>query len=296
MIEREMEDLIASYPDDFFPERGFELRGRQKSFAGVGRFDLLFEDRFKTKILMELKAVPAKYEVATQLAKYKDELRNRGENHIVMWLVAPQVTSSVREFLDRIGIEYSEIHEAEFRRVAERHGLPIASEGMRQDLRDSESVLNSTVVLESNQRTIQTRTQVDTGSRVISHSPLRWKAYGYDLALANFQAFERLSFIPLVDAFHRAVPSKRNATLINDLNTWAANPSYSRWRQNSNASLLRWVTTSSYKSAVPHAMAIWKYLFGEPVPTWYVWDQSKRSYAFDQDDWRVWFESLNQNR
>ena len=59
--------------------RGFELKGRQQSFAEVGRFDLMFEDHFKTKILMELKAVTAKYEVATQLAKYKDELIARGE-------------------------------------------------------------------------------------------------------------------------------------------------------------------------------------------------------------------------
>ncbi len=128
MLEKHMEALIADYPDDFFPGKGFELRGRQKSFAAVGRFDLLFEDRYKTQILMELKAVPAKYDVATQLAKYKDELRSRGENHILMWLVAPQVSNSVREFLDRIGIEYSEIHEGEFQRVAERHGVPIGGE------------------------------------------------------------------------------------------------------------------------------------------------------------------------
>ena len=36
---------------------------------------------FKTKILMRLKAVTAKYEVATQLARYKDELNARREAH-----------------------------------------------------------------------------------------------------------------------------------------------------------------------------------------------------------------------
>ena len=58
MRESQMEDLIASYPDEFFPGKGFELKGRQGSFAGVGRFDLLFVDRYRTNILMELKAVP----------------------------------------------------------------------------------------------------------------------------------------------------------------------------------------------------------------------------------------------
>ena len=125
LLERQMEELIAANPDDFFPGRGFVLRDRQKSFAGVGRFDLLFVDRYSTTILMELKAVPARYENASQLAKYKDALEAKGERDIMMWLVAPDIPRSVREFLDRIGIEYSEIHEAEFRRVAARHGVEI---------------------------------------------------------------------------------------------------------------------------------------------------------------------------
>ena len=110
MIERDMEDLIAAYPADFFADHKLTLKGRQKSFAGVGRFDLLFEDRFQANILMELKARPAKYEDASQVAKYREELERQGEMNILMWLVAPQIPPSVREFLDRFGIEYSEIH------------------------------------------------------------------------------------------------------------------------------------------------------------------------------------------
>jgi len=152
--------VIASYPQDFFPDKGFELRGRPGIFAGIGRYDLLFQDRFKTMILMELKAVTAKYEVATQLAKYKDELRNRGENHVLMWLVAPQVPHSVREFLDRIGIEYSEIHEVEFRRVAALHGISIASEQRTEVRSDVQSTPSTPPTRESVRRTT-TGTQND---------------------------------------------------------------------------------------------------------------------------------------
>ena len=141
MLERDMEDLIAKHPDDFFPGRGFELLGRQRSFTGVGRFDLLFKDRFETRILMELKAVSAKYEVATQLAKYKDELKARGENDVLMWLVAPQIPNSVRESLDRIGIEYSEIHLAEFGRVADRHGAGVPLRAPKESVTSSASSL-----------------------------------------------------------------------------------------------------------------------------------------------------------
>lgn len=128
MLESIMEDLIAKYPTDFFPRKIFTLVGRQGSFSGVGRFDLLFKDEHQTNILMELKARPAKYEDASQLAKYNDALKEQGKRDIIMWLVATVIPSSVREFLDRIGIEYTEIHESEYRAIALRNNVIIESE------------------------------------------------------------------------------------------------------------------------------------------------------------------------
>lgn len=128
MLEKEMEDLIANYPNDFFSRKQLKLVGRQRTFPGVGRFDLMFKDEFDSNILMELKARPAKYKDADQLAKYWNALVQQGQQDVIMWLVAPSIPFSVRNFLDRIGIEYTEIHEAEFRRVAERHDYSFASE------------------------------------------------------------------------------------------------------------------------------------------------------------------------
>jgi hypothetical protein len=123
-----MEDLIAEFPNEFLQGHNLVLKGRQRSFAGVGRFDLLFLDSYQTNVLMELKARTAKYEDATQLAKYKEALEQLREGKILMWLVATQIPNSVREFMDRIGIEYSEIHEAQFKRVAGRHGIELSEE------------------------------------------------------------------------------------------------------------------------------------------------------------------------
>jgi hypothetical protein len=128
MNEREMEDLIAAHVEEFFPRRLFVLKGRQGTFAGVGRFDLLFEDQFQNNILMELKAVPAKLEVAEQLVKYKQALEGTGKQNVIMWLVAPLVPKHVADFLDRFGVEHTEIHEAEFRQIAGRHNYSFASE------------------------------------------------------------------------------------------------------------------------------------------------------------------------
>src|SRR5258708_13612249 len=56
MIEREMEDLIATHAEEFFPRHVLVLKGRQGTLAGVGRFDLLFEDQFENKILIDRKS------------------------------------------------------------------------------------------------------------------------------------------------------------------------------------------------------------------------------------------------
>ena len=130
MIEREMEDLIAAHPEEFFPRHVLVLKGRQGTFADAGRFDLLFEGAFENKILMELKAVPAKLEAAEQLVRYKQALEEKGEKHVIMWLVAPVVPKHIADFLDRYGIEHSEIHEAQFRQVASRHEYRFASEAL----------------------------------------------------------------------------------------------------------------------------------------------------------------------
>ncbi len=128
MIEREMEDLIAAYPKEFFPRKDMVLKGRQGCLSGVGRYDLWFEDEHGTNVLMEIKARPAKYQDADQCAKYKDALDQNGERYVLMWLVATIIPGSVRSFLDNSGIEYTEIHEAEYRVVAQRHNYTFESE------------------------------------------------------------------------------------------------------------------------------------------------------------------------
>jgi hypothetical protein len=135
MTEREMEDLIAQFPNELIPGHNLVLKGRQESFAGVGRFDLLFVDRFETNVLMELKARTAKYEDATQLAKYKEVLAQTGDR-ILMWLVAPLIPRPVRDFLDHIGIQYTEIHEIEFRMTADRHGVILKNSNADQSPMD----------------------------------------------------------------------------------------------------------------------------------------------------------------
>lgn len=298
MIERDMEDLIAKYPSDFFPRHQLTLKGRQQSFAGIGRFDLLFEDEFQSAILMELKARTAKYEDATQVARYRDELKRLGHKNVIMWVVATHMPTSVKEFLEDKGIEYAEIHLSEFRRIAEKHkhsikseaesdglaGPPISAKGSARQTRPQGRRENTRA---------ERRSKPEIGPEVISHSSFRWKQSKFNLSLENPEDFDRQHFSRLIDAFEQAVPSKTNVMLVASLRQWAAAPGYAAIPRNSLQSLLRWVITSGWQIAVPYAETIWVYLFGKPIPDWYKWNQTRRRYEFDAPAWKVWFASIN---
>src|SRR6476620_7241469 len=301
MLERDMEDLIAAHPKDFF-KKEFTLIGRQQSFAEVGRFDLLFKDEFDTTILMELKARVAKYEDATQLGKYKDELERRGMTSVWMWLVATHIPHSVREFLDRVGIEYTEIHEAEFRRVAQRYGKsfsrdPEPSTHAGQPVRIDSTLGQSRKPSHAAERSKMKANgfnpfHVAVGPTVNVPSSFQWKNYGFDLLVQNPHDLDRVRFQQLVQLFESSVRSKKNAKLVKKLTEWSADPVHNRLSKYTCFRLLRWVTTSGWKDAVPHAEAIWIYLFGSPVPKLYTWDRTERVYKFDPEAWKMWFDSL----
>jgi Endonuclease NucS len=137
MIERGMEDLICAYPEEFF-DRPLTFVDRQRIFPGVGKFDVLFSDRFENQILMELKAVTAKSGDADQLVRYQEALIANGHRNIILWLVAPMIPKQTTDFLDRYGIEHSVIHEARYRQVAERHDYKFATEIREIDQNRSE--------------------------------------------------------------------------------------------------------------------------------------------------------------
>jgi hypothetical protein len=297
MIEKEMEDLLALFPEDFFPNRRFVLEGRQKSFAEVGRFDLLFKDEHGWFILMELKAHTLKYEDASQVARYFDELHARGHENVIMSLIAPHIPTSIRHFLDDKGIQYHEIHVSDFKLVARKHGYTIASETEVQN-EPTRALPADKPIKIAQKRPVRARVSPDAlvaiGPEVTSPSPLRWRRAGSDLVLTNPESLDLSRFTSLVDEFEVRA-GKKNASLIRELRQWAQSPGRNLLVQEAFRSLLRWTTTTgaTYRSAVPSAEAVSGFLFGAPAPNWYWWDATEKQYKFDPEAWKVWFESLN---
>jgi len=109
MLEKDIENLIASHPDEFFPSSGFKLIGQQirlgKCFA-----DIIFEDRFSRKIIVEVKRGILSGDASGQVMEYYGLLKNEQPDGIVELILCANVIPAERKkFLETIGIECKEL-------------------------------------------------------------------------------------------------------------------------------------------------------------------------------------------
>ena len=122
MLEKDMENLIANYPDEVFPDAGFKLVGQQERF-GQCRVDVVFTDKYNRTILIEIKRGTLSREAAGQVMEYYGLLKQEKPEMIVeLVLCANTIPHERREFLERYGIECKEIGIAKIKEMAEKYG------------------------------------------------------------------------------------------------------------------------------------------------------------------------------
>jgi hypothetical protein len=119
MLERDMEQLIALFPEEFI-ESGLKLIGRQGNLGGI-RYDLLFEDGNKGKLLVEIQRGTLTRDKVAQILEYYFQLKKIDERPIDLMVIANNISNHKREILEFYGIEYREISERKFREVAEKN-------------------------------------------------------------------------------------------------------------------------------------------------------------------------------
>jgi len=109
MLEKDIENLLALYPDEIFPGEGFKLIGQQIVIEGR-RLDILFEDRHKRKVIVEVKRGILTRDSSGQIAEYYGLLKNANmENIYELILCANIIPKERRTFLETIGIECKEL-------------------------------------------------------------------------------------------------------------------------------------------------------------------------------------------
>lgn len=122
MLEKDMENLIANYPDEFFSSSGLKLICQQ--YRLHNRFiDIVFKDKYDRTIFIEIKKGILSRDAAGQIMEYYGLLKKeKPEIMIELILCANTITSERREFLERNGIECKETGIIKFDEVARKVG------------------------------------------------------------------------------------------------------------------------------------------------------------------------------
>ncbi len=121
MLEKDIENLIAKYPEDFFPASGFQLVGQQ---VKLGRCfaDIIFKDKFERNVIVEVKRGILSRDASGQVMEYYGLLKNEEpESFVELILCANIIPAERRKFLETIGIECNELGINKLNEIASKY-------------------------------------------------------------------------------------------------------------------------------------------------------------------------------
>lgn len=108
MLEKHFEDILSRYPD--LIESYLKFIDRQINVGGKFA-DLLFEDRFGQKLIIELKKGVIKREHMAQLLEYEGHFLSPENPNVRVMLIGNRVPPNISKSLDHHGFEWKEITE-----------------------------------------------------------------------------------------------------------------------------------------------------------------------------------------
>jgi Endonuclease NucS len=115
LTERQIEDVFEQFHEQLV-EPGLRPLGRQQTLQGTRlKADLVFEDRARRKVVLELKRHSVSREDVGQLLEYAGLISN---SRVI--LVAPHIASAIKTAFEHYGIEYIEFSMTE---IAKLHRL-----------------------------------------------------------------------------------------------------------------------------------------------------------------------------
>ncbi len=128
MLEKDIENLIAAHPDDIFPGEGFRLIGQQVQADGR-RLDILFEDKHRRRVIVEVKRGILSREASGQIAEYYGLLKNDDpDGNYELILCANVIPKERRTFLETIGISCREVGITQITELAKKYGYRFLDE------------------------------------------------------------------------------------------------------------------------------------------------------------------------
>ena len=128
MLEKDMQYLIKTHPEEFLKENGLELIGEEITY-GNSRFDLIFKDRHGGFLLIEIQRGRLDRKHHYKILDYYDKyISKHPKDKGYCMVIANEISVEQKETLKKRGIEYKEILESEFLEFGEKVGY-LDSEG-----------------------------------------------------------------------------------------------------------------------------------------------------------------------
>ena len=121
MLEKDMENLLAKYTEEFFPKRKLKLIGQQVKL-GTYYADIIFENEIGDTVVVEVKRGILSRDAVGQIIDYYGMLKLKAPNRsIFLILVANVIPKERTVYLKAIGIECVEIPFSKIINVARKH-------------------------------------------------------------------------------------------------------------------------------------------------------------------------------
>lgn len=141
MLEKDIENLIAKYPNEFL-SGDLIFRGQQVKL-GTYYADVLFENLKGEMIVVEIKRGILRREAIGQIIEYYGMLKQKEPNkNILLYLVANVIPKEMTVFLkEKLGIEFVEIPTSKIRDVAERHSYQFLDTERPESLRETKETI-----------------------------------------------------------------------------------------------------------------------------------------------------------
>jgi len=134
MLEKDIENLIAQHPDEFFPDSGFILVGQQVKLDNCYA-DIIFIDKYNRTIIVEVKRGILSREASGQITEYYGLLKTeQPDDFVELILCANIIPNERKKFLESVGIECKELGINILNQIAEKVGYKFIERPKKQSV------------------------------------------------------------------------------------------------------------------------------------------------------------------
>jgi len=135
--EKLLEDILVKYPE--LIEENLKFIGRQVTYHRK-RIDILFEDKFKEKLIIELKIGNLQRDALSQVLEYEGYVLSEKDPSTRVMVIANRIPLNLKKAMDHHGIEYKEITRKRLLEFLEKRDELLFKEILDQNQDDSQTI------------------------------------------------------------------------------------------------------------------------------------------------------------